>query len=153
MGKITKKRNDLKFCNDLPCNDLYVSTVHCSYIIRIQYNTICPISIFGFCSKFILFSIQIFWPDFYSVSCISQNFSTVYEVHLFEEDIEYLRSQLVKILGNVTDKIEHQLTFIEQSISVIALKHDLDNLRSSQKDEIGDTGKTVLDDDLEFKIS
>jgi len=27
MGKITKKRNDLKFCNDLPCNDLYVSTV------------------------------------------------------------------------------------------------------------------------------
>ena len=72
---------------------------------------------------------------------------------MFEEDIEYLRSQLVKILGNVTDKIEHQLTFIEQSISVIALKHDLDNLRSSQKDEIGDTGKTVLDDDLEFKIS
>jgi len=31
MGKITKTRNDLKFCNDLPCNDLYVSTV---YILR-----------------------------------------------------------------------------------------------------------------------
>jgi len=25
--KITKKRNDLKFCNELPCDDLYVSTV------------------------------------------------------------------------------------------------------------------------------
>jgi len=36
MGKITKKCNDLKFCNDLPCNDLYVSTVHIlTFIIRV----------------------------------------------------------------------------------------------------------------------
>ena len=27
MTKITKKRKDLKFCNDLPCNDLQISTV------------------------------------------------------------------------------------------------------------------------------
>jgi len=26
--KSPKKRNDLKFCNDLPCNDLYVLTVY-----------------------------------------------------------------------------------------------------------------------------
>ena len=39
MAKITKKRNDLKFCNDLPCNNLYVSTV---YILLIMHSQNTP---------------------------------------------------------------------------------------------------------------
>jgi len=36
MEKITKKRNDLKFCNDLPCNDLYVSTVNMLQLYTVE---------------------------------------------------------------------------------------------------------------------
>ena len=39
FGKSPKKRNDLNFCNDLPCNDLYVSTVR--YISFYLVKNIC----------------------------------------------------------------------------------------------------------------
>ena len=40
MAKITKKRNYLRFCNYLPCNYLYVSTVHTYKAIAIARYTV-----------------------------------------------------------------------------------------------------------------